>query len=281
MDIKHILQSKLLEIIQKWEQINDPEVTLDFSVFYDNFILPELIVNQDLRYTLVLDVPYIPNNVLYLIDCPFTILPTKLPQLKRLTLSKYPYIDKYIPEFPDSLEVLNICGLFTPIKKLPNKIRVLNYINSDVFELPSLPPTLEILTCRYLRLQKLPTLPLLLKELDVSNNELCKLPELPHSLEKINTSYNMLVTLPELPNSLVNLHVGDNALIQLPNLPCKLETLNIEQNCISTLPDLPPSLRLIIFNDNKFQSNPIITSETSEIEYIGGQFGYRSLLEKK
>jgi hypothetical protein len=302
MELKHILENKLLRTIHAWEEKNDPSLPLDFGVFYTHEIYPEIMKNHNLQFTLLLDIPYIPSNVTKLIDCWNVKLQNILPStLKSLSLSSSNFLRKSIPILPNSLEVLHIKGFFDQPKTLvlPSSLRILNYSVTPVdsfsnSELPPLPPALEFLQCTASQLCKLPTLPTTLKKIYLSHNSLKHLPELPASLEILDASHNALEELPtlptslrtldvssnclhelpELPESLCDVSVNSNYLSKLPSLPSNLETLSCYNNNIEHLPSIiPPTLRFLIFYNNKFQSKPVLPNTV--IEYLGGEFGNR------
>lgn len=303
MDIKNKLENKLLETIHEWERKNDPSLPLNFDVFNRHEIYPEIINNSELLNTLLLDVPYIPSNVIKLIDCLNVKLPNILPPtIKYLSLSSSYCLRKTIPNLPNSLEALNIHGYFEQPETLqfPPSLTALTYsikpFNSfSSSELPPLPPALEFLQCTVSKLCELPTLPTTLKKLLISHNRLKRLPELPASLEILDVSHNALEELPvlptslrkldvsnnclrevpDLPESLCDVNVDNNYLHKLPNLPPNLEMLEFANNSIDYLPIIPPTLTFMSFYNNKFKTKPVLPNTV--IEYLGGEFGNRSI----
>ena len=100
---------------------------------------------------------------------------------------------------------------FKEILKLDNYDDII-YINcyNSLYNLPSLPNSLQILYCAYNNLSNLPKLPNSLIHLNCSANNLSSLPELPNSLKELYCDYNSLSSLPEFPNSLVTISYYNN-----------------------------------------------------------------------
>ena len=81
-------------------------------------------------------------------------------------------------------------------------------------------------------------------------NSLYNLPSLPNSLQILYCAYNNLSNLPKLPNSLIHLNCSANNLSSLPELPNSLMDLWCHHNNLSNLPDLPNSLKSLYYNNN-------------------------------
>lgn len=290
MDLKSHYEIKILEIIQQWEQNNDPSNLLNFdnSCLFNSYTeLPGIL----------LEVPYLPNYVTHVIDSINIKLPNILPQsIQKLSLSSY-YPLKSMPILPDSLVSLRLDGKFDqPLGNLilPNSLRTLIYkIHNDYMfpnleipnipqfpsrleflelgcsfadgTIPPLPQTLKHLIINHTWLNTLPELPPSLETLDVCYNGLTKLPKLPSSLRKLLACTNCLIELPELPESLRELRVSDNKLRKLPELPSNLEILSIDTNKIDQLPTIPLSLRSLCCYNNRFQSTPEVPNPECEV----------------
>lgn len=267
------IKQYLLEFIQKWEQLNDPSVMLDFHSFeYKHDLLTKIVFNK-LDGCVLIDAPYIPNNVEHIHSSMFIKLPNTLPQsLKILSITIKLY---QIPKLPNSLEELHIYGDgILNIPKLPDSIRVLNIQFGILNELYELPPRLETLICNHSNLRKLPALPKTLKVLNVEHNNIHEIPELPETLEKLLVGDNSLEHLPHLPNNIITIDIGDNNLKEIPTLPSKLEALSCRNNKIEELPAfIPSTLRYFMFYNNKFRINPIPLLPDTVLEYIGGEYG--------
>ena len=140
---------------------------------------------------------------------------------------------------------------FKEILKLDNYDDII-YINcyNSLYNLPSLPNSLQILYCAYNNLFSLPKLPNSLIHLNCSANNLSSLPELPNSLINLYCSHNKLPSLPKLPNSLETLDCCTNEMCVLPELPNSLMDLWCHHNNLSSLPELPNSLKSLYYNNN-------------------------------
>jgi hypothetical protein len=95
---------------------------------------------------------------------------------------------------------------FGEILQLDNYNDIINIdcSRNNLFSLPKLPNSLEILWCYNNYLSSLPKLPNSLIQLHCYNNKLSSLPELPNSLRQIYSSHNNLSCLPELPHTFIN-----------------------------------------------------------------------------
>lgn len=282
MDIVIEIKQLLLEFICEWEQKNDSSLILDFHSFECNVINQRIQRNNmELYLTLLIDAPFIPNNVFHIHGSRHIKLPSRLPEsLKILSMELYKY--STIPELPNTLEELYISGSDILIHRLPDNLRVLNCFGSLLTEeLPQLRSLhhLETLTCCHSNLRKLPQLPITLKILNVSNNALTEIPELPECIERLDVSYNSIRVLPNLPESLKIIYCSNNLLKKLPKLPTKIESITCDTNALEELPICPPSLRFIMYYSNKFQSPPVIPDTV--LEYVGGEYGNRILSDNQ
>ena len=87
-----------------------------------------------------------------------------------------------------------------------NDITVLYCANNNLYELPTLPPKLQILDC--------------------PRNNLTTLPVLPDSLKYIYACHNNLTTLPNyLPSSIIELFVEHNNITHFPSGIVNMSTL--------------------------------------------------------
>jgi Leucine-rich repeat (LRR) protein len=122
---------------------------------------------------------------------------------------------------------------------LNNQDVVLDLTDSDLEELPELPPNLKKLFCSGNRLTSLPPLPDTLELLVCGWNKLTELPQLPARLEELQCENNNLTSLPVLPNTLIVLNCEDNQITELPQIPFRLTHLNARNNPIVKLTNLP------------------------------------------
>jgi len=122
---------------------------------------------------------------------------------------------------------------------LNNQDDVLDLTDSDLAELPQLPPNLKQLLCSGNKLTSLPPLPDTLKLLICGHNQLTELPPLPDSLEELDCEHNNLTSLPILNNRLKVLVCEDNQITELPQIPLRLTHLNARNNPIIKLTNLP------------------------------------------
>ena len=78
-------------------------------------------------------------------------------------------------------------------------MKILDVMGTELTNLPEFPDSLEILNCNYNQLKFLPKLPNLLGELRCSNNQLTSLAEvqIPNSLNKLYCYNNKLTSLPD------------------------------------------------------------------------------------
>ena len=147
---------------------------------------------------------------------------------------------------------------FKEILKLDNYDDII-YINcyNSLYNLPSLPNSLQILYCAY--------------------NNLSNLPKLPNSLIQLQCHYNHLSYLPKLPNSLTNLWCYSNKISNLPELPNSLNMLCCWDNRLSSLPHFPNSLK-----GSNYSCNPIYTYIN---KFFDGEhkdyFEYQNKINKK
>ena len=79
----------------------------------------------------------------------------------------------------------------------------INCEDSQLAELPQMPPNLRRLQCKYNQLTNLPKLPTTLVMLGCHNNLLVKLPELPSTVQDIMCGANQLYLFPQLPSKFV------------------------------------------------------------------------------
>lgn len=214
----------------------------------------------------IIDLPQLPNSILKLTleECPSLV-----------SLCKP---ENNLPNMMVNLSCYN-CPLLEVIGTMPNTLKILELINCNIINLPSLPDSLErlvlrdmkmledfsdilplqlkILICEYTNLIELPDIPKSLTVLIFSNNDLLsKFPNLSEtSISQLECDNCVnLEILPALPNTMKILNCsGCTDLRSLPNpLPPKLEKLNIK-NCIeiSVLPELPNSLREILLDKDR------------------------------
>jgi hypothetical protein len=267
------IRQLLMEFIHEWEQKNDSSLMLNFHSFECKVINPRLLHKYPaLCATLLIDAPYIPNNVQHIYSSRNVKLPPKLPQsLKILSIELYKYS---IPELPDTLEELYVSGRDIVICKLPSNLRIFSCFGLLLsHELPQLPLHLETLICTHCNLRMLPLLPNTLKVINVQHNEVMELSNLPENLEKLDVSYNSLKELPSLPDSLKIIDCSCNLLKNIPTLPARLESLVCDTNNLEELPICPPSLRYLMFYNNKFRSSPVVPDTV--LQYVGGEYGNR------
>lgn len=131
------------------------------------------------------------------------------------------------------------CNDLTTLPTLPSSLEGLSCFNNQLTSLPTLPSSLKKLRCWDNLLTSLPPLPHLLKELDCDNNLITSLPPLPPFLEILFCSRNHLTSLPPLPNSLKKLDCSECPFLKsLPVLPNLLIELSCD-NSITSFPDLP------------------------------------------
>ena len=144
---------------------------------------------------------------------------------------------------------------------LNNQDDVLDLTDSDLAELPQLPPNLKQLLCSGNKLTSLPPLPDTLKLLICSYNQLTDLPPLPASLEELDCEHNNLTSLPILNNRLKVLVCEDNQITELPQIPLRLTHLNARNNPIIKLTNLPDARHFpdveIFVDDLNFNSAKI------------------------
>jgi hypothetical protein len=147
---------------------------------------------------------------------------------------------------------------------LNNQDVVLDLTDSDLEELPPLPPNLKKLLCSGNRLTSLPQLPDTLELLVCGWNKLTELPQLPARLEELQCENNNLTLLPVLPNTLIVLNCEDNQITELPQIPFRLTHLNARNNPIVKLTNLPeardfPQVEIFVdvlnFNSAKIYKN--------------------------
>lgn len=149
-----------------------------------------------------------------------------------------------LPPLPTTVNKLYISHI-SSIRciELPNNLKELDIIFSDIQEISNIPSTLRSLTvscCKNLKC--LPELPNALTYLSYHHYEsYVKLPKLPNTLTHIYISNNPLVELPDLPNSLLVLDVHNTDITELPeHLPEDLMFLYISGTKIKRLPDILP-----------------------------------------
>ncbi|MFT3681565.1 MAG: hypothetical protein QM791_14940 [Ferruginibacter sp.] len=201
-----------------------------------------------------------------------------LPPTLRYLNCSYLYRVTDIPVMPllERLECINCWGL-TTIQNLSPSLKYLNCNGSSRLGLlPSLPSSLDTLSCSECGLQTLPVLPAGLQYLDCQLNPIRMLPALPNSLTYLNCSgFDMVPSsIPEyvdtarldmpllpssleffscymsrvkqisaLPNQLRHLECWGNELTSLPPMPASLLYLNCYRNRLHSLPALPNTLR--------------------------------------
>lgn len=156
--------------------------------------------------------------------------------------------------------------LKSELTKLNSGIRKLDYLESQLTELPHLPPSLETLICSRNKLTKLPNLPCSLEKLDCWGNQLKALPRLPDSLKELICSRNQLETLPELPPTLKTVNCYNNQIKELPELPLSLEKLDCPGNELTELPELPPSLEKLDCSENELTELPKLPLSLEELD---------------
>jgi Leucine-rich repeat (LRR) protein len=144
---------------------------------------------------------------------------------------------------------------------LNNQDDVLDLTDSDLAELPQLPPNLKKLLCSGNQLTSLPPLPDTLELLICGWNKLTELPPLPAKLEVVHCENNNLTSLPMLPNTLIELNCEDNQITELPQIPLRLTHLNARNNPIIKLTNLPDARHFpdveIFVDDLNFNSAKI------------------------
>lgn len=136
-------------------------------------------------------------------------------------------------------------------------VKTLRCTSCKLTTLPTLPPNLEILYCKYNELTNLPDpLPPTLIELNCGVNQLTTLPPLPPTLKQLVCHENKLTTLPPLPPTLIELECQRNQLTTLPPLP-PLIKLNCGYNQLTTLPEpLPSTLKDLTCQKNQLTTLP-------------------------
>ena len=120
------------------------------------------------------------------------------------------------------------------LPSLPSTLELLScFYSHSISDLPILPPSLQYLHCSNCSITGLLSLPETLLTLDCSDNFLSVLPPLPPGLEKLSAHHNQLTALPPIPASCVKLEVAHNKLTELPALPEALESLWILGNPVA------------------------------------------------
>jgi Leucine-rich repeat (LRR) protein len=127
---------------------------------------------------------------------------------------------------------------------LNNANEVLDLTDSDLAELPPLPPNLKQLLCSGNQLTSLPPLPDTLELLICGSNRLRELPPLPIGLQTLHCERNNLSSLPPLPNTLIELNCEYNEITELPKIPYRITSLNARDNPIIKLTNLPNARNL-------------------------------------
>ena len=127
---------------------------------------------------------------------------------------------------------------------------LLNLDNMLLSEIPVLPGTVKILSCR--------------------NNYLTEIPILPASLEQLYCDHNLhLSSIGPLPKTLKTLTCDSTALTSLPALPEGLKRLSVNHSALQTLPDLPDSLQSF-----SCLNNPLIEPYRSFVARYSDNYRY-------
>jgi Leucine-rich repeat (LRR) protein len=113
------------------------------------------------------------------------------------------------------------------------------------------------LDCGETRLRTLPSLPSTLERLTCSYTQIQDLPPLSHTnLAFLLCNETPLQRLPRLPPTLIHLSCYRTRISRLPSLPPRLRDLYCYETDISELPDLPSTLRILQCNTTKITEFP-------------------------
>ncbi len=157
----------------------------------------------------------------------------------------------------------NLCMLWE-LPSLPRSLEKLNCCSSQIAFLPNdlhLCVNLVHLSCGYNQLTVLPLLPPNLRLLNCGNNEIRELPvHLPETLKYFFCNDNKIEALPDnLPHQLEFIFCSHNLLEQLPAvLPTKLHSLDCDYNRLRSLPPLPPTLVTLSFKSNQISGTFVV-----------------------
>jgi Leucine-rich repeat (LRR) protein len=117
----------------------------------------------------------------------------------------------------------------TALQLMPDGLLYLD--DMRLSEIPVLPSTVKILSCRKNYLREIPTLPSSLEQLYCDKNHyLSYIGPLPKTLQTLTCDYTGLTTLPELPEGLKRLSVNYSNLKTLPHLPESLQSFSCLNN---------------------------------------------------
>ena len=232
--------------------------------------LPQSLKILDCSYNQLTQLPPLPSGLLIL-SC-YSNLLTQLPTLPNALTDLYCGYNALtsIPPIPNSLKVIycynnNITYLFPNTNNLMqlncsnNPLNgVLPILNNGLYNLycdnvgatnlPTLPPTLNYLTCNSNPLTSLPVLPNNLWSLYCSTCNLSQLPTLPYYLQNLDCSFNQLTSLPNLPNYIWALDCRNNNISCFPTFTqtfnANFAQLEISNNPFTCLPNYVSCMNL-------------------------------------
>lgn len=200
---------KVIQQLQTYKKYNQNE--LDFNRYEIDMLpypLPRNLVSLRCSYTNIGILCSGPDG-LEIIECRNT------PRLKKIF------------DLPDTVMKLDCSrSAVEYIGALPNELRTLVCINTNIKNLPSLPNTLEFLNCSTNEIYSIGKLPKSLGVLNISKTHISELPELPSNLYSLDCSYTKIKKLPILPNWLTNLNILNTPIKRLPNIPGNIASIS-------------------------------------------------------
>ena len=162
---------------------------------------------------------------------------------------------------PDTEELLRRIATYN---SLP--MRLLRYLNLRknildvsvlrITSLPTLPPGLQNLECKYTHLTSLPDLPVGLQRLYCYGTQITCLPALPVGLQKLLCFNTPITSLPKLPHTLQELICYNTQITSLPELPAGLRYLSCWDTPLRSLPDLPAGLQVLCCSCTRLTTLP-------------------------
>ena len=196
-------------------------------------------------------------------------------------------------------------GIITSLPILPLHLEILVADNNLRLEhIPTLPPSLRVLSICMTSVQCLSGLPPTLRELYVSENpgiqlpdmlpphlqvfvaDCCELeslpPRLPPSLTTLSVDGNYLEILPELPQTIQTIIASNNQLLQVSQTVDfselrNLKVLYVHNNVLRRLPALPPSMVDLNCSENNLKRLPMLPESLCLFVFFGNPLVYEIL----